>query len=61
MQAITSQLIEARLNQRERMVHILTVSASALHGRDVTPENIKGLIEDLKAWDKKLEKSKHIF
>jgi len=48
-------LIEARINQRDELVHILSVSASATYGRDVPPANIKGLVEDLKQWEKKLE------
>ena len=46
MDCFTKQLIECRIDQRNKIVQVLNVFP-----RDVKPENIAGLINDLKNWE----------
>lgn len=54
-------MIEARIDQREEIVHILSVSASASYGRDVTKEQIPVLVNGLKQWEGKLARAQTLF
>ena len=51
MDGYINQLIECRIDQRNRQVHILSVNATNGRGRDVSPEKLKKVIDNLKKWE----------
>ena len=48
---VQSQLIECRIDQRRRLIHILSVSASATAGREVPQESIPAMLAALRSWE----------
>ena len=59
LQCVQNQLIECRIDQRNRVIHVLNVNSGTGRGRDVPPAKLPELVDQLQSWEKNQLKETH--